>query len=82
MIRVLNEGSEERWSGFSAGLKLMQCDTRGRVDEIKNFPDAESEISGLTQQTFDYFVKTYGSQFKKIYFFKNPRVAIYPRLRV
>lgn len=76
MIKVLNEGSDERWSEFKADFKLFDCKDCEKVDEIKNYTRAESiEISGLNQRTFAYFVSTYGSRFKKIYFFKNPRVS-------
>lgn len=42
------------------------------IDILKKFPDAEVvTISGLNQDTFEYFVKTYGKQLKAIRFFKN-----------
>ncbi len=45
------------------------------IDKIKEFPDTDVvTISGLHQDTFEYFIKTYGGQFKAIRFFKNKLV--------
>lgn len=45
------------------------------IDQLKNFPNADIvTISGLQQDTFEYFIKTYGMQFKAIRFFKNKLV--------
>lgn len=42
------------------------------IDRLKDYPDAEVvTISGLQQNTFEYFIKTYGKQLKAIRFFKN-----------
>lgn len=42
------------------------------IDELKLYPDAEVvTISGLRQDTFEYFITTYGKQLKAIRFFKN-----------
>lgn len=42
------------------------------IDRLKDYPDIEVvTISGLRQDTFEYFIKTYGKQFKAIRFFKN-----------
>ena len=42
------------------------------IDRLKDYPDAEIvTISGLQQDTFEYFIKTYGKQLKAIRFFKN-----------
>ena len=42
------------------------------MDQLKNYPDTDVvTISGLHQDTFEYFIKTYGKQFKAIRFFKN-----------
>ena len=42
------------------------------IDKLKDYPDAEVvTISGLRQDTFEYFIKTYGKQLKAIRFFKN-----------
>ncbi len=46
--------------------------TTADIDRLKAYPDAEVvTISGLQQDTFDYFIKTYGAQLKAIRFFKN-----------
>ena len=45
------------------------------IDKIRDFPNAKNVIiSGLHQDTFEYFIKTYGKQFKAIFFHKNKRV--------
>lgn len=45
------------------------------IDKLKNFPNIDVvTISGLNQDTFEYFIKTYGKQFKAIRFFKNKLV--------
>ena len=42
------------------------------IDRIKDYPDTNVvTISGLQQDTFEYFINTYGKQFKAIRFFKN-----------
>ena len=42
------------------------------IDRLKDFPHAEVvTISGLQQDTFEYFIRTYGRQLKAIRFFKN-----------
>ena len=42
------------------------------IDKLKNYPDTEVvTISGLKQDAFEYFIKTYGKQLKAIRFFKN-----------
>lgn len=42
------------------------------IDRLGAYPDAEVVmISGLQQDTFEYFIKTYGKQLKAIRFFKN-----------
>jgi hypothetical protein len=62
-------------------LSLVQRDvpgskiTRRELDTIKAFPTTtEISVSGLTQDTFEYFVANYGSQFKAINFWKCPLV--------
>ena len=46
--------------------------TIAAIDKLKDFPDTEVvTISGLQQDTFEYFIKTYGKQLKAIRFFKN-----------
>jgi len=45
------------------------------IDRLKEYPNTEViSISGLNQETFEYFIKTYGKQFKAIRFFKNKLV--------
>ena len=45
------------------------------IDRIRDFPNARNvTISGLHQDTFEYFIKTYGGQFKAIFFYKNKQV--------
>lgn len=42
------------------------------IDKLKEYPDTDVvTVSGLRQDTFDYFIKTYGKQLKAIRFFKN-----------
>lgn len=42
------------------------------IDRLKDYPDIEVvTISGLRQDTFKYFIQTYGKQFKAIRFKKN-----------
>lgn len=50
--------------------------SREQIDVIREFAEAESiVISGLNQENFDYFVNTYGKQFKAINFWKNKTVS-------
>ena len=45
------------------------------IDELKKHPNTDTvRISGLTQETFEYFIRTYGKQLKAIDFFKNRQV--------
>ena len=45
------------------------------IDVLAEYPEAEAvRITGLRQDTFEYFVKTYGRQLKAIHFFKNKLV--------
>lgn len=45
------------------------------IDRLKDFADTDVvTVSGLKQDTFEYFIKTYGKQFKAIRFFKNKLV--------
>ena len=42
------------------------------IDKLKDYPDTDVvRISGLRQDTFEYFIQTYGNQLKAISFFKN-----------
>ncbi len=62
-------------------IYLLQEDVGGGeisyedIDIIADYPNAKSIIiSGLKQDTFDYFVKKYGNQFEAISFWKNKSV--------
>lgn len=83
------EGLEYYLRGFSNKdetddnhISLIQADISGgritikQIDSIKNFPNAtEIRISGLTQETFNYFIDSYGQQFKVIDFWKCPLIS-------
>lgn len=63
-------------------INLVQKEVSGgvisfeQIDTIKDFPGAKSIIiSGLKQDTFEYFVNTYGKQFQAIAFWKNKGVS-------
>ena len=63
-------------------INLVQKEVDGgvisfeQIDVIRDFPDSKSIIiSGLKQDTFEYFVNTYGKQFKAITFWKNKGVS-------
>ena len=63
-------------------INLVQKEVGGgvisfeQIDTIRDFPDSKSIIiSGLKQDTFEYFVNTYGKQFKAITFWKNKGVS-------
>lgn len=70
-------------SSFDAyDINLVQKEVGGgvttveQINTIRNFPDAKSIIiSGLKQDTFEYFVNTYGRQFQAITFWKNKAVS-------
>lgn len=50
--------------------------TKDEIDIIKEYPDAKSlKISGLNQETFEYLIDNYGTQFEAITFFKNKLVS-------
>ena len=61
-------------------LKLIEKDITGgkisieRIDSIGDSKSDALEISGLRQDTFEYLIKNYGERFKKIKFWKCPRV--------
>jgi hypothetical protein len=45
------------------------------IDVFENYPDIDTlSIKGLTQPTFEYFIKKYGHRIKAIRFFKNKLV--------
>jgi hypothetical protein len=63
-------------------LSLIQRDISGGrvkrqdIDILREFPNVtEISISGLTQDTFDYFIENYGDQFQAIIFWKCPLVG-------
>lgn len=42
------------------------------IDRLKDYPKADTlTISGLGQDTFEYFLKTYGKQLRAVRFFKT-----------
>lgn len=46
------------------------------IDVLKDYPMLDVvTVTGLHQDTFEYFVKTYGKQFRAIRFFKNRLVS-------
>ncbi len=50
--------------------------TREEIDELDDHPElTRISIAGLHQDTFDYFVTTYGDRFEAIFFFKNKMVG-------
>lgn len=62
-------------------INLVQKEVDGgvvsydQIDSIRDFPDSKSIIiSGLKQDTFEYFINTYGKQFQSITFWKNKGV--------
>jgi hypothetical protein len=62
-------------------LSFIQRDISGgriskqEIDSIEQYPNAnEIAISGLTQDTFEYFVENFGRQFRAIIFWKCPLV--------
>ncbi|SHJ97264.1 hypothetical protein SAMN02745163_02961 [Clostridium cavendishii DSM 21758] len=68
-------------------ISLIQSNISGgrityeQIDELKNHPNAiEILISGLTQDTFDYFIENYGYQFKVIHFWKCPLISDFTKL--
>ena len=45
------------------------------IDVLKNYPDIDTvTVSGLNQETFEYFILNYGKQLKAIRFFKNKQI--------
>lgn len=63
-------------------INLVQKEVGGgiisfeQIDAIRDFPDSKSIIiSGLKQDTFEYFINTYGKQFQAITFWKNKGVS-------
>jgi hypothetical protein len=48
--------------------------SRETIDQIEDFQSTSVEISGLRQDTFEYFVRKYGNRFRTIRFWKCPRI--------
>lgn len=47
-----------------------------QIDEIEKYPRINKiQISGLNNDTLQYFVSKYGNQFRRIYLFKNPKIS-------
>ncbi|QCO42524.1 internalin [Leptospira interrogans] len=72
---------EKEYQNDDTFLYLIEDDITGgkilkeRIDTIKSNPQANTiQISGLRQDTFNYFVENYASQFEAIYFWKCPLV--------
>ncbi|WP_371380946.1 hypothetical protein [Sporomusa aerivorans] len=67
-------------------VSLLQADvsggriTKNDIDRLKDCKATEIWISGLTQNTFEYFIETYGQQFKIIHFWKCPLIADFKKL--
>lgn len=68
-------------------VTLLQQDISGgkisreEIDTLKLHPDAnEIWISGLKQDTFEYFVDKFAKQFKAITFWKCPRIEDFSKL--
>ena len=79
--RELNYPGCDNFHGTQLVLKARDADVSGgkirvgELDKLKDYPDIKSvTVFGLTQETFEYFVKTYGAQFRYINFFKNKSV--------
>lgn len=49
--------------------------SRERIDSIKGGDQIRIRISGLAQETFEYFILNYGNKFKEIEFWKCPLVG-------
>ena len=75
----LNNFTQSARENFDLDLLQGEVDggviSREQIDEIEKNPKAKSIIiSGLKQDTFDYFVRKYGYQFEAISFWKNKSV--------
>ena len=52
------------------------CISKADIDLLANHPETEIvTVSGLHQDTFEYFIRTYGRQLRAIWFFKNKLVT-------
>lgn len=55
--------------------------TIAQIDVLREHREAQEVwIGGLTQDTFEYFVDTYGQQFRVIHFWKCPLITDFSRL--
>lgn len=67
-------------------VALLQADisggriTKNDIDSLKDCKATEIWLSGLTQDTFEYFIENYGQQFKIINFWKCPLIADFKML--
>ncbi len=51
------------------------------IDKISEYPTKKKiQISGLNNETLDYFITTQGNQFRKIHFFKCPKISDFKSL--
>ena len=48
--------------------------SKEQIDTIGDSQNTKITISGLTQETFEYFIDTYGNRFQEIIFWKCPIV--------
>lgn len=49
--------------------------SKAEIDMLKKYPEIDTlTISGLNQDTFEYFISTYGKQLRAVRFFKNKLV--------
>ena len=75
----INNYTSHTLENFDINLLQKEVDggviTVDRIDEIAKYPEARSIIiSGLGQDTFEYFISKYGNQFEAISFWKNKNV--------
>lgn len=55
--------------------------SRNDIDKLKNYENCDRVmISGLRQDTFEYFIEEYGPSLKYVYFFKNKLVEDFSAL--
>lgn len=49
--------------------------SKADIDKLRKYPETDTlTISGLNQDTFEYFISTYGKQLRAVRFFKNKMV--------
>ena len=76
----LSNYTKANFNEFDINLVQKEVDggeiSKEQIDSIGSHPDAKSiVISGLKQDTFDYFVSNYARQFEAISFWKNKSVS-------